>query len=288
VRLEEAPRLTFAVFQIPLGDTGHYINVNSGSGGLSAGLIVSTSKQPLLDPPFYLFNAFEQGNGAALEVGGPLVPGFMSYRVFAAGGSGFQTGNVGGRFFRDDTRNFAWNAGAQLGFNFIGSYDRFDTPFLYNPVPLGLALLLGGKYDQRPRERFPAVNGQLVFQWSRFLVRGELYTKYVLDYGGAFQTAWNAQASILIIPKYLMLAADIGSFFAQDFQPLPGEEPEFDASLRRPLDELQWRVALHWYWFRNIGLMSLMWRETQREENPDNLDNPILERELRLEAQFRF
>ena len=61
-----------------------------------------------------------------------------------------------------------------------------------------------------------------------------------------------------------MLAADVGGFFAQNFQPGPGDPiPDFDSAFRRPLDQFQWRVALHWYWFRNIGLLSLMFRETE-------------------------
>jgi hypothetical protein len=289
MRLENSPRLTFMVLQVPFLDSGHYVNINSGSGGLSSALIISTSKQPLLDPPFYLVNGFEQNNGAAAEIGGPLIGNRLRYRVFGAGGSGFFNGNVGGAFFRDDTRNFAWNAGAQLHLNVLGSYDRFDTPFLYTPVPATLAFVAGAKYDQRPAERYPAMNAQTVFQISRFLIRGEIYSKYVIDYGGAWQTAWNAQTSILLIPRWLMLAADIGSSFAQNFQPGPGDPiPEFGGGFNRPVDQLQWRVALHWYWFRNIGLLSLLYRETHIEENPDRAQDNTLEREMRLEAQFRF
>jgi hypothetical protein len=133
------------------------------------------------------------------------------------------------------------------------------------------------------------MNAQTVFQISRFLIRGEIYSKYVIDYGGAWQTAWNAQTSILLIPRWLMLAADIGSSFAQNFQPGPGDPiPEFGGGFNRPVDQLQWRVALHWYWFRNIGLLSLLYRETHIEENPDRAQDNTLEREMRLEAQFRF
>ncbi len=289
MRLENSPRLTFMVFQVPIGDTGHYINVNSGSGNLSSALIVSTSKQPLLDRPYLLVNGFEQNNGAAVEIGGPILGNFLRYRVFGAGGSGFFNGNVGGAFFRDDTRNVAWAAGGQLHANIIGSYSRFDTPFLYTPVPLTLAILAGGKYDQRAAERYPSINTQFFFQVSRFLLRGEMYTKYVIDYGGAWQTALYAQTSILLIPRWLMLAGDIGYYFAQNFQPGPGDAmPSFSSAFNRPLDQFQWRVALHWYWFRNIGLLSVMFRETQYEQNPDRPQDNILERELRLEAQFRF
>ncbi|MDH5490469.1 MAG: hypothetical protein OEY14_00700 [Myxococcales bacterium] len=284
LRMERSPRLTFAHFQIPLGDTGHYIAVNSGSGGLSSGLIISTSKQPLLDPAYYLFNAFEQGNGAALEVGGPVFgSSLLRYRAFVAGGSGYFNGNVGGRFFRSDTQNFTYSVGAQLAVNLIGHFDRFDSPMLFTPGSLTLATLIGAKYDQRPRERYPAANMLGVFMYRSFLVRAEIYTKREIDFG-AWQTAWNLQTSILLLPRRLLLAADVGQFVAGDFEPPDG----FDADLRRPLDELQWRVAMHLYWYRNIGLLSLLYAERHIEENVDRPTDRTVERSLRLEAQFRF
>jgi len=144
-------------------------------------------------------------------------------------------------------------------------------------------MLLGVKYDQRPRERYPAANAFLIFKWGRLLARAEAYTKYELDYG-AMHTAWNAQLSALLVPRQLMFAADIGGFYAGDYE----ETPEFDAALRRPLGEFQWRAALHWYWYRNIGILSLLFSETRLEANPDRPTDPTLEREVRLEAQFRF
>jgi len=285
MRLEKSPRLTFAHFQVPIDDSGHYIAINSGSGGLSSGLIISTSKQPLLNAPFYLFNAFEQGNGAALETGGPITSdGRLTFRVFAAGGSGEFNGNVGGAFFRSDDRNFSYSVGGQLGINMIGHYSRFDSPFLYTPGPLTLAALVGVKYDQRPRERYPAFNATAVFQYQRFLLRAESYTKYVLDYGGALQTAWNAQTSILLWPRHLMLAADIGQFHAQNFEPTGGSS----SSLRRPIGQFEWRVGMHWFWFRNIGVLSVVYRQTDLDANPDRPQDPTLERELQIETQFRF
>ena len=94
MRTEKTPRLTFAMFQVPLGD-GHFVNVNSGGGGLSNGMVLSSAKNLLLDPAFYLYSAFDQGNGAAVEFSGPIdSDGFAFYRAYAAGGSGLFTGNV--------------------------------------------------------------------------------------------------------------------------------------------------------------------------------------------------
>ena len=42
MRMERTPRLSFAMFQMPVGNGGHFLNLNSGGGGLSAALITST------------------------------------------------------------------------------------------------------------------------------------------------------------------------------------------------------------------------------------------------------
>lgn len=296
LRAERTLRMTFATFNIPLGTEGHYISINSGSGGLSPGLIVSTSKQPLLDPPFYLFNAFEQGNGAALEVGGPITSdNVLRFRVFAAGGSGEFNGNVGGRFFRSEDRNFSYGTGAQIQLNIVGRYDRFDTPFLYTKVPMTLALIAGARFDQRPVERYAAWNVFAVWRFWHVGLRAESYSRYVLDFDG-LQTAWNVQASFLLVPRTLMFAADVGGFFV----PLeydPRVTPAFSSQFRQPIEQFQVRAALHWFYFRNIGILSLLFAmnmECQRVfgdqcRPPDaQPDAALTEYEARLEAQFRF
>jgi hypothetical protein len=285
VRAERTPRLTFAMFQVPLGG-GHYFNLNSGSGSLSTALIISAAKQLLLDPAFYVYNAFEQGNGAAIEVGGPIVQsGLLKYRVFLAGGSGEFTGNVGGRFFRSDDRNFTYTAGAQLGVNIVGRFDRFDTPFLYTPVPLTVALLAGGKWDQRAVERFVAWNTFFITRWNRFILTAEHYGKreFELD---SVQASWNVQFGALIIPKWFFLAADVGGFYAGDPNTPPGGFSA--ATVRRPLDEFQWRIAAHLYWYRTIGLASIVYSDRTIQANPDRIDANVREQQLRAEVQFRF
>ena len=51
----------------------------------------------------------------------------------------------GGVFFRpgEEARNFSYAVGGQLHLNIVGHYDRFDTPFLYTPVPATFAILAG-------------------------------------------------------------------------------------------------------------------------------------------------
>ena len=284
-RWDTSPRLTFAHFQVPIGANGHYLALNSGSGNLSVGRIISTAKQPLLDPPFYMLNAFEQGNGAALETGGPLTQnGRLQYRAYLAGGIGLFTGNVGGRRTEGSgaSTNFAYSAGAQLQVNVVGFFNRFDSHLLYNRVPATFGFLIGGKWDQRPVERYPAAHASIIFRYSIFAFRVENYWKMVLDYGNTHQDGWNAEAVVLLVPKRLALAADIGGFWSQDFtEALPD-------GFQQPLDTLQWRVALHFWWYRNIGLLSLLYREQHIEDIPGRDDDQTLEREIRLEAQFRF
>lgn len=283
MRTERTPRLTFAMFQIPLGD-GHFLNVNSGGGGLSTALIRSQQKQLLIDPPFYLFNAFEQGNGAAIEVGGPVdAAGIFEYRVFAAGGSGRFNGNVGGRFFTFDNTNYTWTVGAQVGIDLIGFTSRWDNPMLYVPVQTALGVYVGAKYDERAQERYPAVNLRAIFRHSEFYIEAETYIKRELEFGST-QIAYNIGAGYLAIPKHLYITADFGQY-------LPGEMDNppalAETDILRQLEELQWRVGAHWYFYRNIGVLSAIYSdrtlENRREGEPDTH-----ERTFKVVGQYRF
>jgi hypothetical protein len=282
-RLERSPRLTFAMFQIPVGNAGHYFNFNSGGGNLSTQLIVSAHKHALLDPAFYVFNAFEQGNSAAIEFGGPLTDnGVLEFRLFAAGGQGTSTGNVGGRFFSGDNRNFSYAGGGQLHINAIGNFDRFESEFIYTPEPLTLGFLAGVMWSQRPVERFLAFHGQGLFRWSHFMLRAESYTKREVEFG-AWQTSWNVLLGALIVPEYLYFAADVGMFYAGNFDELPPS----DSDLTRPPDVFEYRLGLHYYWFRQRGRIALVYRENH-EENTDPLGDELVERQLLVEALYRF
>ncbi len=283
MRAERTPRLTFAMFQIPLGE-GHYLNVNSGGGGLSTALIRSASKQLLIDSPFYLYNAFEQGNGAAIEVGGPLDDkGMFEYRVFGAGGSGRFNGNVGGRYFTFDNTNYTWSVGAQLGIDLVGSLTRWDNPMLYTPVPTSVGLTVGAKYDQRAQERFPAANVNLTARTGRLIAQAETYLKRELEFG-SWEIAYNVSLGYLLWDKTILLAADFGQY-------LPGEMDNppavAETDVAKQLDELQWRVGAHWYFWRNIGVLSAVYSDrtlaNEEEGAPD-----VHERLLKLVAQYRF
>lgn len=283
LRAEKSPRLTFAMFQMPIAAGGHYVGINSGSGGLSAALITSTAKQLLLDPAYYVYSAFEQGNGAAVEFGGPLADGFLGYRLFVAGGAGRSSGNVGGRYFSYDNTNYTYSLGGQLAVNIIGFTSRFDTPFLYTSVPTTLGVAVGVKYDQRAQERYAAGNASLVFRHERFVLLAENYSKLEFEFE-SFQTAYVVQVGFLAIPKVLLLAADFGEYLPGTMKNPPAN---LETDLQRQLAERQWRAAAHLYLVRNIGLLTLLY--TDRTVANAKKDLPAnREQTLRLEAQYRF
>lgn len=285
IRAEANPRLTFAFFNMPLGG-GHYVNINSGGGSLSNLPVLSVSKNPMLDGAFYLTNAFEQGNGAAVEVGGPIIPGTLDYRAFAAGGSGRFNGNIGGRFFNTNERNYTWAAGGQLAWYVFGRFDRWDTRFLYTEASRALTWYLGGRYDQREFERYPWANTSVLFRWGRVLASLEGNIKYETNFE-TVQMSGNLLVGVLVWPKHVYLSADIGGFRASDFknvQELPNPLP---TDLSRLTDQLQWRIAAHWYVWRNQGLLTLLYTDSRTESFDAGNDDDI-QRELRLEAQIRF
>jgi hypothetical protein len=279
IRAERSVRLTFAMFQIPVGSRGHYINVNSGSGGLSSALVTSVANQLLIDPAAYVYKAFEQGNGASFEAGGPIIPRKLNFRAFVAAGSGKSTGNIGGSFYSTADRNFNWSVGGQLQFNIVGAFTRFDSPFLYTPVPLTAGAFLGAKFDQRDDERYPALNAFALFRWNRLALQAESYSKYELNFR-SFQTAYVVQAGVLVIPKRLLLAADWGQYLAQPYAVA-------NSVLQNPLEEWQFRAAAHVYVWKNIGIASAVFRE--RHQAPrEGTTQETIEREVSAELQFRF
>ncbi|MBK6683787.1 MAG: hypothetical protein IPG45_04885 [Deltaproteobacteria bacterium] len=281
-RAEQTIRLTFALINLPIKN-GHYLNINSGGGGLSNIGIISVSKNLMLDPAFYLNNAFERGNGAAAEIGGPLVGGLIDYRAFVAGGSGEFNGNIGGRFFRGTDRNYTWGAGAQLAFFPVGRFDRWDTRYLYTEVPTSLSIYLGARFDQRNEERFPAANASAMFRSGRFLATLEGWGKRELNFE-TWQMSGRAELGILLIPKWLLLGADIGAYYSSDFGVKP---PQISDELQRLVDQVQWRVVLHFFAWRSTGLISLLYTDNLTESA--TVDAPDLHtREVRVEAQIRF
>lgn len=285
-RVEKTPRVTFALFQVPIGRKGHYFNINSGGGGLSLEPVRSVHKRLLADPAFYVYNAFEQGNGAAIEFGGPIdKKGKVLYRALAAGGSGRFSGNLGGTFFPDGNERYTWSVGGSFWFNAVGYYSRWDTPFLYTPSPLTVAFAVGAKYDQRAQERYPAVNAQFIFRWTRIHFTAENYTKRELEFNN-WQTAYNVQLAVLAVNKRLLLAGDFGQYIATDFEnPPPEDEIGFD--LRRQLGELQYRAAAHVFLWRDVFFLTAVWRD-RRLEPPPGEEGIQTEQDARLLFTYRW
>ena len=300
LRGERSPRLTYAMFQVPIGQ-GHYVNVNTGGGSLANALIVSAAKQPLLEPAYYMSSAFEQGNGAAVEVHGPIVPGLLRYRTFAGGGAGFSTGNIGGRRFTFDNFNYTYTLGAQLQLAAIGYYNRFESLYLYKPAQPTLGLSLGAKYDQRQQERYPALHSSMTAKWGYLELTAEDYLKTELNFG-AIQNAYNVMAGVLIVPEWLFAAADFGQFWTSDFGELRrvtgglvqvSDPPaNLETELRRQRSETQARVALHFYFWRNNGVLSARYAarflDPPRVGPDQDRQELFINHTFWLQTQFRF
>ena len=284
MRADKTPRLTFAMFQVPLGKNGHYLNLNSGGGGLSIELIRSAHKRLLLDSAFYLYNAFEQGNGAAVEVGGPIdAKGKFLYRAFAAGGTGRFSGNVGGGFVSDDNNNYTYTAGGQIHMNLIGYHSRWDSSMLFVKAPLTFSTAIGAKYDQRAQERYPALNINATLKWNRFIAVGETYLKQEIDFESRHM-AYNFKIGFLAIPKKLMLAADFGEFLELKAGTYPGEVPN---DIARQRQETQVRAAAHYYLWRNIVVGTLVFADRKVDPRPGQTEQEHSQ-EAKAVMSYRF
>lgn len=280
--VERTPRLSFALFQVPLGNKGHFVGVNSGAAGLDQIQAISLHKQLLIDRPG-LTSAFGQFNSAAIEFTGPITSdSFLKYRVFAGGGSGRFDGNIGGRSVTGAEYNYPWSSGMQLQINAVGHYSRFDTPFLYTPVPLTVGIFLGAKYDERDMERFFSQNLHTAIRYNRLILMFEGFLKQELEFE-ANQLSYNIQAGFLLWPKHIMLAGDFGEFINGDMQ----NPPEFFSSeLRRQRDIFQYRAGIHWYFFRQIGVVSAIYRDRIIREGRGREEDHI--REVKLFARYFF
>ncbi|MEM9692396.1 MAG: hypothetical protein AAGA56_07615 [Myxococcota bacterium] len=288
LRAERTPRLTFALFQVPIGNLGHYFNINSGGGTITSQFIISRAKQPLLEPAFFVFNAFEEGNGAAAEIGGPIdAGGRVRFRAFAAGGSGRFNGNVGGRFFSDDNTNYTWASGAAFNFNILGYWGRFDNPRIYTPSNPLVHVSVGGKYDQRAQERYPAWNAQAIFRWWHFGLQAEHYGKQELEFGST-QYSYYVLLTALLWPKHLFASADFGEYIAGDLDNPPENlNTEVGDALRRQRDERQFRGGLTWYAYERTGLLTLTY--TNRDVKDGRFaEDGFREQILKLIASYNF
>ena len=293
----QSPRITFALFQFPLGG-GHYVNINSGGSTLSAQPLISAAKLPLLDRPRYLLAAFDQFLDAGMELNGPIMLNKLRYRVFAGGGTGL-FGDFGGRTFDDASINPTYSVGGQLWYTPIGIYNRFDSPFLYRPVPQALAFALGAKYEQREAERFPAMHAVAVYRNGIFAITGESYSKAELNYG-SLQAANYLQVGALIVPEWLFFAADVGHYYNAGIGSLTdatgiktdGVAADQPNALRRQQNQIQARGALHYFFWRQNGVLTARYSYTNADPIPLGAQSgrtfEVVTHEVVLQAQLRF
>ena len=97
--------------------------------------------------------------------------------------------------------------------------------------------------------------------------------------------AYNLQAGFLIWPKHLLLAADFGQYLPTQMEN-PPEQLETD--IRKNLQaQTQWRAALHWFFWRNIGVASIAYSDklTAPYEDGGNFE---YEKIVEIVAQYRF
>ena len=133
----------------------------------------------------------------------------------------------------------------------------------------------------------------MLFRWNRFLVTSEGWVKRELNFG-AWQVSWNVTAGVLVIPRWLMIAADVGQFFPGDYDEVPPDSVLASRDFDRQTDQFQWRVAAHLYAWRNNGVISLLYTDNQTEQfDPSiavgrNRFPNVQSRELRLEARLGF
>jgi len=289
MRAEKTPRVTWAMFQMPLG-AGHYVNLNSGGGGITDANVISSGKQLLLDPAWYMVNAFQQGNGAAVEVGGPIGvlndamnrPAMWNYRLFYGGGSGRWAGNIGGRYFTYDNHRYTWSAGGVVSVNLVGYMGRLDSMFLYTPAPMAMNVRLGAKYDQRAQERFPSANARVALRAGRLLLQAETYMKWEQEFV-SFQRAYNITVGLLAIPQWLMVAFDYGEFKAEPYADIP---QSVETDIKKIRDTERFRCVAHLYAYKNIGVLSLLY-DNEKIEETDWAEGST-QHTVRLAAQYRF
>ncbi len=61
-----------------------------------------------------------------------------------------------------------------------------------------------------------------------------------------------------------------------------------ETDLRRQLNELQWRVALIWYWYKTVGVARVMYMDREVEPSQQGQVDPDRERVLAFQVQYRF
>ena len=286
-RLEDIPRITFALFQIPLWKDG-YFNINAGGSALSHTLILSSTKQSLLSAPYGLFTPFEQRMNLGMQVGSFLDPLKKWHANFlAAGGMGKTGGNIGNNYYPKDLKRFTFLVGGRMHYNPLGHYSYWDSQFLYKEQPLTLSLKIAGKFEHREYEKSLVFTPQIHFRWWVFSFDAEAYVKREFDFE-SWQMMYHLQLGILLWPEHFMLAADIGQLWLGKPEKIFSKPAQGFFESEKLRNTLEFRAALHWYFWKNIGIASILYSE--QADNPSELlPNAKQSRtsEVRVEMQFR-
>ena len=97
-------------------------------------------------------------------------------------------------------------------------------------------------------------------------------------------------ARVSLDPRVLLFAADVGGFYhLAPYQNLPTGDVAsgVPAGVTYLPEQFMYRVALHWFFYRNVGILTLLYQEAQREHVTSAIV-PDIQRTIRIEARFRF
>ena len=111
----------------------------------------------------------------------------------------------------------------------------------------------------------------------------EDYLKRELNFGST-QNAYNITVGALLWRKMLMAAADFGQFSATPYERPPATA---QTDIKKIRDETQARLALHYFFRANIGLISLVFTDNYKPATDDGRASEWAQR-LALVAQYRF
>ena len=257
VRLEKSPKLVWFMLKAPLVD-GHYLSFMTGQVSIASSAAVSNAKHILLERTYYMTSPYGLEDAATLALEGN-VPGTEGRVHYAAGVSG-GTGRffaVGGRYYPDSySENYSWKAVGALSYTPIGYWSRFNTSFIYQPVSTVLNFKVSGSYVQAAQERFPAGAAAVLFRSGYFHVKAEAAAKQELNFD-SFQWSYRTELGLLLWPKTLMLAADFGGYYPGDYQDPP--ETIADATEDSLNGVEQYRAALHYFFWRDVGTISALY-----------------------------
>jgi hypothetical protein len=89
------------------------------------------------------------------------------------------------------------------------------------------------------------------------------------------------------VPKNLFFAADYGAFIAGDLENPPEDLFDAGSDVRKQRDEMQARAALHWFFYRHVGVLTALYRYRDVKSSRDQKDG-YKESEGRLVASYWF